>query len=153
MAINTGRVIAGGLAGGVVANAVDFVTNNYVLAPDWQAWAASHNIDAAALTSGAVAGTWTSFGIPHGKILAAGVEVHDGIVTDRLTRIPSGDGKPAALRSVLPNPPDAAFGNSKWDVAMLAMAKLAFAVNPFPDMEDVARRLGWRIYYPDPIEL
>jgi hypothetical protein len=26
-------------------------------------------------------------------------------------------------------------------------------VNPFPEMEEVARRLGWRIYYPDPIEL
>lgn len=58
MAINAGRVVAGGLAAGVVANAVDFVTNNYVLAADWQAWAASHNVDAAALTSGAVAGTW-----------------------------------------------------------------------------------------------
>lgn len=93
------------------------------------------------------------FGIPQHKILAAAVEVDDGIVTDRLTRIPSGDGKPTALRSALANPPDAAFGNSKWDVAMLAMAKHAFAVNPFPEMEEVARRLGWRIYYPDPVEL
>jgi hypothetical protein len=70
MAINTGRVIAGGLAGGVVASAVDFVTNNYVLAPDWQAWAASHNIDAAALTSGAVAGTWTAVDFVFGIMLA-----------------------------------------------------------------------------------
>jgi hypothetical protein len=70
MAINTGRVIAGGLAGGVVANAVDFVTNNYVLAADWQAWAASHNIDAAALTSGAVAGTWTVVDFVFGLMLA-----------------------------------------------------------------------------------
>lgn len=93
------------------------------------------------------------FGIPQQKILAAAVEVHDGIVTDRLTRVPSGDGKPTALRSVLQNPPDAAFGNSKWDVAMLAVAKHAFAVNHFPELEDVARRLRWRIYYPDPIEL
>jgi hypothetical protein len=60
MAINTGRIVAGGLVAGVVANAVDFVTNNYVLAADWQAWAASHNIDQAALTSGAVAATWTA---------------------------------------------------------------------------------------------
>lgn len=58
MAINTGRVVAGGLAAGVVANMVDFVTNNYVLAADWQGWAASHNVDAAALTSAPVAGTW-----------------------------------------------------------------------------------------------
>jgi len=60
VAINTGRVVAGGLVAGVLANAVDFVTNNYVLAADWQAWAASHNIDQAALTSGGVIATWTA---------------------------------------------------------------------------------------------
>ena len=60
--INTGKVVTGGLVAGVVANAVDFVTNNYVLAADWQAWAASHNIDAATLTSGAVAGTFSAVG-------------------------------------------------------------------------------------------
>ena len=58
MAINTAKVVTGGLVAGVVANAVDFVTNNYVLAGDWQAWAGQHNIDPAALTSPAVAGTW-----------------------------------------------------------------------------------------------
>jgi hypothetical protein len=46
------------------------VTNNYVLAADWQAWAASHNIDAAALTSGAVAGTWTAVDFVFGLMLA-----------------------------------------------------------------------------------
>jgi hypothetical protein len=56
--INTGKVVAGGLVAGVVANAVDFVTNNYVVAGDWQAWAAAHNIDPAIMTSGTVAGTW-----------------------------------------------------------------------------------------------
>ena len=56
--INTGKVVTGGLVAGVVANAVDFVTNNYVLAADWQAWASQHNIDPAALTSPPVAGTW-----------------------------------------------------------------------------------------------
>jgi len=50
MAINTGRVVAGGLVAGVVANAIDFVTNTYVLGADMQAWAASHNIDQATLT-------------------------------------------------------------------------------------------------------
>lgn len=93
------------------------------------------------------------FGIPQERILASAVEVADGIITDRLIRVPTGDAKPAALRSVLEGPPDTAFGNSKWDVAMLAMAKHAFAVNPYPELEDVARQFGWRIYYPDPIEL
>ena len=58
MAINTGKVVTGGLVAGVVANVVDFVTNTYVLAADWQGWAAAHNIDPAALTSGPVAVTW-----------------------------------------------------------------------------------------------
>jgi hypothetical protein len=60
MAINIGRVVAGGLLAGVVANAVDFVTNNYVLGADWQAWAAQHNIDQATLMSGSVIATWTA---------------------------------------------------------------------------------------------
>jgi phosphoserine phosphatase len=32
---------------------------------------------------------------------------------------------------------------------MLTMAKYAFAVNPNPDLETVARRRGWPIYFPD----
>jgi hypothetical protein len=56
--INTGKVVTGGLVAGVVANAVDFVTNNYVLAAEWQTWASQHNIDPASLTSPSIAGTW-----------------------------------------------------------------------------------------------
>lgn len=89
------------------------------------------------------------FGISQDKILAAMVQVDDGIITDRVVRVPSGDGKPKALQSVADQPPDAAFGNSKWDIAMLQMARHAFAVNPNPDLEDIARQNGWRIYYPE----
>jgi len=56
--INIGKVVAGGLVAGVVANAIDFVTNTYILAADQQAWAVARNIDPAILTSGPVAGTW-----------------------------------------------------------------------------------------------
>jgi len=69
MAINTGRVVAGGLVAGVVANAIDFVTNTYVLGADMQAWAASHNIDPATLTSGAVAGTWVAVDFIYGLLI------------------------------------------------------------------------------------
>ncbi len=89
------------------------------------------------------------FDIPLHRILAAAVEVENGITTDRLIRIPSGDGKPKTLQSSLNSPPDAAFGNSKWDVAMLEMAHHAFAVNPNPDLENIARQRSWRIYYPE----
>ncbi|MFZ0277521.1 MAG: HAD-IB family phosphatase [Candidatus Sulfotelmatobacter sp.] len=89
------------------------------------------------------------FGIPESRILAANVEVDDGIVTDRLIRVPSGAGKPEALREVVKKEIGGAFGNSRWDRDMLAMAKHAFAVNPNPDLEAVARERGWRIYFPE----
>jgi phosphoserine phosphatase len=89
------------------------------------------------------------FGIPESRILAAKVELDGGIVTDRLIRVPSGAGKSQALREVVKKEIDAAFGNSRWDAEMLAMAKHAFAVNPNPDLESVARENGWRIYFPE----
>ncbi len=89
------------------------------------------------------------FGIPESRILAARVEVERGVVTDRLIRVPSGAGKPEALRDVVKKEVDGAFGNSRWDRDMLAMAKHAFAVNPNPDLESAARAGGWRIYFPE----
>ena len=56
--INLGRVVAGGLVAGVVANAIDFVTNTYILASDMTAWAPTRNLDPAAMNSGPVAATW-----------------------------------------------------------------------------------------------
>ena len=67
--INTGRVITGGLVAGAVANVVDFVTNNYVLAADWQAWAAAHNIDPAAFTAAPVAVMWVLVDFAFGLLL------------------------------------------------------------------------------------
>jgi phosphoserine phosphatase len=89
------------------------------------------------------------FGLTADRILAAKVEVESGIVTDRLVRVPSGPGKPQALREVVKKDIDAAFGNSRWDADMLAVAKHAFAVNPNPDLEAVAVQQGWTVYYPD----
>jgi len=89
------------------------------------------------------------FGIPDNRLLAASVEIEDGIITDRIVRIPSGPGKPRALREVVTQDIDAAFGNSRWDTEMLAMAKHAFAVNPNPDLEATARQRNWTVYFPD----
>jgi phosphoserine phosphatase len=91
----------------------------------------------------------THFGIPENCVLAAKVEIDDGLATNRLVRVPSGGGKPRALREVVGKAIDAAFGNSRWDAEMLAMAKHSFAVNPNPDLEVVARKKGWRIYFPE----
>jgi len=89
------------------------------------------------------------FGIPADRILAAKVEVTNGVATDRLIRVPSGPGKPRALEEVVRRPIDAAFGNSRWDADMLAIARYGFAVNPNPDLESQARTRGWTIYFPE----
>jgi HAD superfamily phosphoserine phosphatase-like hydrolase len=89
------------------------------------------------------------FGIPDHHVLAAKHILQNGTVTDRLIRVPSGPGKPQALREVVRKPIDAAFGNSRWDIEMLAMASHGFAINPNPDLETAARRQGWEIYFPD----
>jgi phosphoserine phosphatase len=91
------------------------------------------------------------FEIDSRKILAAAVEIKDGHITERLLRVPSGDGKPQAIRNVIQKDPDAAFGNSRWDAAMLAIAQHAFAINPNPDLEKMAREQGWTIYWPDDV--
>jgi HAD superfamily phosphoserine phosphatase-like hydrolase len=89
------------------------------------------------------------FGIPPNRILAAAVEIDNGVATDRLIRVPSGPGKTDALRDVVKKPIDAAFGNARWDAEMLAFAKHAFAVNPNPDLESLAQQQGWTIYFPE----
>jgi phosphoserine phosphatase len=89
------------------------------------------------------------FGIPAERILTAEVKVIGGRVTDQLIRVPSGPGKPAAIREVVKRIPDSAFGNSVWDREMLEMSPHPFAINPSPDLTAVARQKGWRIYFPE----
>jgi phosphoserine phosphatase len=88
-------------------------------------------------------------GIPENRILAAAVEIENGRVTDRLLRVPSGDGKPKAIQEGIGKTPDVAFGNSRWDAGMLQLSKYAFAVNPNPDLEKTAQEKNWRVYWPD----
>jgi phosphoserine phosphatase len=94
-----------------------------------------------------------SFGIPQNRILAAEVAVENGTITDCLIRVPSGPGKPEAIRSALKSSPDAApdcaFGNAIWDREMLAMSKHPFAINPNPDLKEIALANGWTVYQPE----
>ena len=92
------------------------------------------------------------FGIPEDRILAAAVDVDNGAITNRLIRVPSGEGKPQAIREVIRRQPDAAFGNSRWDTEMLAMSKAAFAVNPFVELRETAQSRGWVIYQPNSVK-
>jgi len=88
------------------------------------------------------------FGIPQDHILSAEAAVENGIIADRLVRVPSGPGKVEAIRSVLSSPPDCAFGNAIWDREMLALSKHAFAINPNPNLREIAFSNGWQIYQP-----
>lgn len=88
------------------------------------------------------------FGIDDDRVIAACVYTNDGHVTDRLIRVPSGEGKAIAVREIIRRVPDAVFGNSRWDQAMLELARHAYAINPNPDLEEVARERGWNIYKP-----
>src|SRR6476661_5452120 len=52
------------------------------------------------------------FKIPPQRILAAAVVAEGGKITDKVIRVPSGIGKPQAIREVIARIPDAVFGNS-----------------------------------------
>ena len=88
-------------------------------------------------------------GIPQDRILAATAAIENGIITDRMVRVPTGEGKPKAIYEVVRKNPDVAFGNSRWDTEMLQMARYAFAVNPNSDLENTAQQLRWTVYWPD----
>jgi phosphoserine phosphatase len=88
------------------------------------------------------------FGIAPERVIAACVHSNGGHASDRLIRVPSGEGKAIAIREVIGRRPDAAFGNSRWDQAMLELARVPYAINPNPDLEAVAKERGWRIYKP-----
>ncbi|MGH9530077.1 MAG: HAD family hydrolase [Terriglobales bacterium] len=93
------------------------------------------------------------FDIPEDNILAASVQIDEGTITDRLVRVPSGPGKPRAIREVIRRIPDAVFGNSRWDVDMLEMARHPFAINPNPDLEELAQGRGWTVHFPEAVSI
>ena len=88
------------------------------------------------------------FGIPAERVLAARVEVRDGLVTDVLREVPTDEGKVASLTRAGITAPDAVFGNSVHDAAMLAIARRAFPVNPSAALVERSAREGWPVYYP-----
>jgi phosphoserine phosphatase len=90
-------------------------------------------------------------GIPENRVLAAAVEIKGGRITDRLVRVPTGEGKPKAIRDVIQQDPDVAFGNSRWDAEMLEIARHAFAVNPNSELQKIAQDRRWPVYFPDSI--
>jgi phosphoserine phosphatase len=92
------------------------------------------------------------FGIPEERIVAAEVKVTNGVITSELVDVPTGPAKATALRRVgLPHP-DAVFGNSLHDLAMLEMARCPFPVNPSPALISEAAKRGWGYFRPQSAE-
>jgi len=88
------------------------------------------------------------FNIPANRVLAARVEIVDGIVSDRLLDVPTDHGKVDSLARAGITRPDAVFGNSVHDAAMLAIARGAFPVNPSPALLERSGIEGWPVYFP-----
>lgn len=89
-----------------------------------------------------------AFGIPAERVLAAEVRVNGGVITGELKDVPTDEGKAAALRRMGLPQPDAVFGNSLHDLAMLEMARRAFPVNPSPALIEEAGKRGWGYFRP-----
>jgi len=107
----------------------------------------------------AVSSTWNivieealrGFNISSERILAARVEVRDGIITEKLIDVPTDEGKATSLRRAgVPNP-DAVFGNSIHDAAMLQIARRAFPVNPNAELQQLCLQTQWPVYYPEAV--
>jgi phosphoserine phosphatase len=87
-------------------------------------------------------------GFPEDRILAAEVRVADGLITADIVDVPTDEGKVATLRRVGLAHPDAVFGNSIHDLAMLELARCAFPVNPSPALIEAAAKHGWGYFRP-----
>jgi phosphoserine phosphatase len=88
------------------------------------------------------------FGIAEERILAAEVRVKNGVITSEIVDVPTDEGKAATLKRVGIPVPDAVFGNSIHDLAMLEIARAAFPVNPSPALIEAAAKHGWGYFRP-----
>lgn len=88
------------------------------------------------------------FGIPAERVLAARVRVNEGTITDDLLDVPTDKGKVESLARAGITRPDAVFGNSIHDAAMLAIAQHPFVVNPTPELLQIAAAERWPVFQP-----
>jgi phosphoserine phosphatase len=89
-----------------------------------------------------------AFGIPEHRVLAAEVAVKDGTITSDIVDVPTDEGKAEALARINLPHPDAVFGNSIHDLAMLEIAVHPFPINPSPALLEAVARNGWGYYRP-----
>jgi phosphoserine phosphatase len=88
------------------------------------------------------------FGIPENRVLAAEAAVKNGVITSELVDVPTDEGKAEALKRAGLKRPDAVFGNSIHDLAMLEIAAHPFPVNPSPELLEAIAVRGWGYFQP-----
>ena len=88
------------------------------------------------------------FAIPPEHVLCARVEAQERHRHGTLLDVPTDEGKVTSLNRAGITAPDAVFGNSIHDAAMLAIARRAFPVNPTPALLERSAQEGWTVYYP-----
>ena len=92
------------------------------------------------------------FNIPANRVLCARVAVDEGLITDRILDVPTDQGKVTALFAAGITNPDAVFGNSVHDAAMLSIAQQAFPVNPSVGLLKRSATEGWPVYFPSSVQ-
>ncbi|MGD0736087.1 MAG: haloacid dehalogenase-like hydrolase [Terracidiphilus sp.] len=93
-----------------------------------------------------------AFNIPPDRVLAAEVRVDNGVITSEILDVPTDEGKATTLRRIGLPAPDAVFGNSIHDLAMLDIAIKAYPVNPSPALLEAAAKRGWGYFLPNAAE-
>ena len=91
------------------------------------------------------------FNIPPSRVISARARVAGGVITSELVDVPTDEGKAESLIKAGVAAPDAVFGNSIHDAAMLEIARQACPVNPTPALLQIAAQKGWPVFYPDGI--
>jgi phosphoserine phosphatase len=89
-----------------------------------------------------------AFDIPDERVLAAEVRVTGGVIASEIVAVPTDEGKAESLRRAGLPSPDAVFGNSIHDLAMLEIARCPFPVNPSPALLQAAAKHGWGYFRP-----
>jgi phosphoserine phosphatase len=93
-----------------------------------------------------------SLGISKERVLAAEVRVTNGTIGSDIVAVPTDESKATALRQAGLPEPDAVFGNSIHDLAMLEIARNAFPVNPSPALLQASAGRGWGYFRPQAAE-
>lgn len=88
------------------------------------------------------------FGIPEERVLAAEVRVENEIITSEIVDVPTGPAKAKALSRIGLPRPDAVFGNSLHDLAMLEIAVHPYPVNPSLGLLEECAKRGWGYFRP-----